>query len=68
MVYSDNIPKKQVARMLGLSETTIVRLVKKNDLPLPYRLGGRTFYSKTEVVQWEKDKKLIRGFGPKNGH
>ena len=47
MVYSDNIPKKQVARMLGLSETTIVRLVKKNDFPLPYRLGGGTFYSKT---------------------
>ena len=53
MTLSDNIPKKEVARLIGLSESTIVRLVQKNIFPLPYRLGGRTFFSRQEVKQWE---------------
>ena len=62
MTLSDNIPKKEVARLTGLSESTIVRLVQKNIFPLPYRLGGRTFFSRQEVKQWEQDQKLKRGF------
>ena len=60
MTLSDNISKK-VARLIGLSESTIVRLVQKNIFPLPYRLEGGHF-SRQEVKQWEQDQKLKRGF------
>ena len=67
MTLSDNISKKEVSRLIGLSESTIVRLVQKNIFPLPYRLGGRTFFSRQEVKQWEQDQKLKRGFAPQYG-
>ena len=62
MTYSDNISKKQVARMVGVSESTIVRWVKAKKFPLPYTIGGRTFYYKPEVETWLEKKREERGF------
>jgi predicted DNA-binding transcriptional regulator AlpA len=60
MSYSDNIPKKQAARLVGVSESTIVRLVKTDDFPHPFKIGGRTFYSEAEIRTWIELKKNAR--------
>ena len=60
MSYSDNIPKKQAARIVGVSESTIVRLVKTDDFPKPFKIGGRTFYSETEIRNWIEVRKNTR--------
>ena len=60
MSYSDNIPKKQAARIVGVSESTIVRLVKTDDFPRPFKIGGRTFYSEAEIKVWIESRKSTR--------
>jgi predicted DNA-binding transcriptional regulator AlpA len=60
MSYSDNIPKKQAARIVGVSESTIVRLVKTDDFPRPFKIGGRTFYSEIEIRTWIEVRKNTR--------
>ena len=60
MSYSDNIPKKQAARIVGVSESTIVRLVKTDDFPRPFKIGGRTFYSEAEIKTWIESRKSTR--------
>jgi predicted DNA-binding transcriptional regulator AlpA len=60
MSYSDNIPKKQAARIVGVSESTIVRLVKTDDFPKPFKISGRTFYSETEIRTWIEVRKNTR--------
>ena len=60
MSYSDNIPKKQAARIVGVSESTIVRLVKTDDFPKPFKIGGRTFYSEIEIRAWIELRKNTR--------
>ena len=39
MIKSKNISKKEVANILGVSESTVVRWSKYGDLPKPYLLG-----------------------------
>ena len=63
MTYSDNIPKKEVARILNVSESTIVRWVNADKFPQPYQIGGRTFFSKKEVLEFNEEEKKQRGFG-----
>ena len=60
MSYSDNIPKKHAARIVGVSESTIVRLVKNDDFPRPFKIGGRTFYSEVEIKTWIESRKSTR--------
>jgi predicted DNA-binding transcriptional regulator AlpA len=60
MSFSDNIPKKQAARIVGVSESTIVRLVKTDDFPKPFKIGGRTFYSEIEIRTWIEVRKNTR--------
>ena len=35
MSYSDNITKKEAARLVGCAESTLMRLVKNSDFPSP---------------------------------
>ena len=63
MTYSDNISKKEVARIINLSESTIVRMVNADKFPLPYKIGGKTFFSKKEVLAFNEEQKKQRGFG-----
>ena len=63
MTCSDNISKKEVARILNVSESTIVRWVHAGKFPKPYQIGGRTFFSKKEVLEFNEEEKKQRGFG-----
>ena len=67
MTYSDNIPKKEVARILNVSESTIVRWVNAGKFPPPYKIVGHTFFSRKEVLAFIEEKKNQRGFAkPRN--
>ena len=52
MSYSDNITKKEAARLVGCAESTLMRLVKNSDCPSPYMIGGKLFFSKVELLEW----------------
>ena len=43
---SDNISIKQVSAELNVSISTVRRLTKNAHFPQPYRIGGKTFFSK----------------------
>ena len=67
MPYSNNISKKEVSRMVGVSESTIVRWVNAGKFPAPFPIEGRTFFYRPEVDSWLAEnennvafKKLLR--------
>ena len=63
MSYSDNISKKEAARLVGCAESTLMRLVKNSDVPSPYKIGGKLFFSREEVLAWieyQKRHKRVR--------
>ena len=63
MTYSDNIPRKEVARIVNVSESTIYRWVNAGEFPPPYKLVEHTFFSREEVLAFIEEKKKKRGFG-----
>ena len=62
MPYSHDIPKKDVAQLVGVSESTIVRWVKAKTFPQPFAVGGRTFFHRPEIDKWLANKREQRGF------
>ena len=60
---SDNISIKQVSAELNVSISTVRRLTKNAHFPQPYRIGGKTFFSKKEVLTWIDAQVSNRGFG-----
>ena len=62
MTCSDNISRKEVARFVGVNESKIYRLVNNGEFPKPYLIGGRTFWSKSEVQVWTSKIKEQRQF------
>ena len=63
MTYSDNIPRKEVARIVNVSESTIYHWVDAGKFPPPYKLVEHTFFSREEVLAFIEEKKKKRGFG-----
>ena len=63
MTYSDNISKKEAARIANVSESTIYRWVNAGKFPPPYKLVEHTFFSREEVLEFIEEKKKKRGFG-----
>lgn len=57
MLYSDNVSKKQAASIVGVSEATLENLVKKENFPKPFKIGGRWYHSESEINSWVNDKK-----------
>ena len=57
MSYSDNISKKEAARLVGCAELTLMRLVKNSDFPSPYKIGGKLCFSKKEILEWNEEQK-----------
>ena len=57
MSYSDNISKKEAARLVGCAESTLMRLVKNSDFPSPYKIGGKLCFSRQEILEWIEDQK-----------
>ncbi len=62
MPYSNNISKKETARMVGVSESTIVRWVNVGKFPAPFPIEGRTFFYRPEIDSWLAKKREQRGF------
>lgn len=60
---SDHISIKQVASELNVSESTVRRYTNGEYFPQPYQIGGKTFFSKKEVLSWLDKQKSRRGFG-----
>ena len=58
------IPKKEVARILNISESTVSRWAKeKPDFPKPFQLGpNKTTWDIDEVNEWYDKTKEVRGF------
>ena len=63
MTCSDNISKKEAARLANVSESTIYRWVNAGNFPPPYKLVEHTFFSREEVLAFIEEKKKKRGFG-----
>ena len=63
MTCSDNISKKEAARIANVSESTIYRWVNADKFPPPYKIVGHTFFSRKEVLAFIEEKKKKKGFG-----
>ena len=61
MTTSENRPFltiKEVANLLGISVSTINRLIKKGDFPSKIKLSpGRKVFMKIEIDEWIENKK-----------
>ena len=62
MPYSNNISKKETARMVGVSESTIVRWVNAVKFPATFVIEGRAFFYRSEVDNWLAEKREWRCF------
>ena len=63
MSYSNYISKKQVARILGISSSSVSRWVKTNDLPEPIPFGPNSIkWDVNEIEKWIEERKKNRGF------
>ena len=62
MPYSNNISKKEAARIVSVSESTIVRWVNAGKFPAPFVVEGRTFFYRPEVDNWLAEKREQSSF------
>ena len=52
---------KEVSELLGISVSTINRLIKNGDFPQKIKLSpGRKVFMKFEIEDWVKAKKMIK--------
>ena len=57
------IRKKDVARLLGISESTITRWCDEGQMPLPFALGSnRTVWLYSEILEHVQKLATRRGF------
>tara|TARA_B100001142_G_C14324741_1_gene651800 strand:- start:1343 stop:1663 length:321 start_codon:yes stop_codon:yes gene_type:complete len=65
MTISRFIPKKEVARILGVSVSTVIRWSKTGILPQPFELGpNKTMYVRDEIEDYiahAKEKRVFYG-------
>ena len=62
MEHSDNICKKEAARLLKISPSSFYRLIQKGELKPPFQIGGRSFYSLKEITAYNITRQQTRGF------
>ena len=62
MKHSENICKKEAARLLNISPSSFYRLVKKGELKHPFPMGGRSFYDRSEILAYNEAQQQKRGF------
>lgn len=46
----------EVATKLKIGKSTVYKLVKKNDLPKPVKLGNRSLWHETSIDEWFAQK------------
>ena len=57
------LSKKEVARKLNISSSTVVRWSKNNIIPKPFRLGpNKIIWDENEINKAIEEKKKQRGF------
>lgn len=57
------ISKKEVARILNISESSVSRWAKSGYIPNPFQLGpNKTNWDIDEIYEWIEQKKKLRGF------
>ncbi len=50
---------KEVSKLLGISVSTINRLIKKGEFPPKRKISpGRTVFIKDEIIEWINGKKV----------
>ena len=64
MIKPKCIPKKEVARILNISESSVSRWTReKPDFPKPFKLGSnKTHWDVDEINEWYDKIKEVRGF------
>jgi prophage regulatory protein len=53
----------EVRSTLGLSKSTIYRLLQRGELPQPIKIGALTFFSERELQAWLAQKLATRRLG-----
>ena len=43
---------KEVAQLIGVSESTIRNMSKAGNFPMPYKIDSRTRWKTSEVIEW----------------
>ena len=62
------IRRKDVARLLDISESTVIRWSKDGHLPAPFPIGpNRTVWLHSEILDFVEKLKANRGFNPNAG-
>ena len=56
------ISKKEVARKLNISPSTVVRWSKSSIIPMPFSLGSKIVWDENELNQAIEERKKHRGF------
>ena len=62
MAHSNNICKKEAARLLNISPSSFYRLIQKGELKPPFPIGGRSFYKRSEILAYNEAQQQKRGF------
>ena len=62
MAHSNNICKKEAARLLKISTSSFYRLIQKGELKPPFPIGGRSFYKRSEILAYNEAQQQKRGF------
>ena len=62
MAHSNNICKKEAARLLNISPSSFYRLIQKGELKPPFPMGGRSFYKRSEILAYNEAQQQKRGF------
>ena len=58
---SQIITRKEVARILNISESTVYRWVRSGHLIAPFELGpNRVVWTRTEIMEWIEKQKIRR--------
>ena len=60
-MHSNDISKKQVARIINISLSGVDRKRRDDDtFPRPYKIGGKLMFSEKEVRAWIESQKAAR--------
>jgi excisionase family DNA binding protein len=51
----------EARRTLGLSKSTMYRMLERGDLPCPVKIGALTYFSERELQEWIANKLASRG-------
>tara|TARA_B100000989_G_scaffold250856_1_gene198740 strand:- start:1024 stop:1260 length:237 start_codon:yes stop_codon:yes gene_type:complete len=60
-MHSNDISKKQVARIINISLSGVDRKRRDDDtFPRPYKIGGKLMFSEKEIRAWIESQKATR--------